>query len=114
MVPWPHFVERHYSRAAGTLHAAARRQHPVPGCCAAGQDAELGRLAMTSRLEVHDVVQEPDAATPVGAPAARLPAPERRLVYRAAILRGNQRRDAPQADPVAPEDRDARCQRRIG
>jgi hypothetical protein len=23
MVPWPHFVERHYSRAAGTLHAAA-------------------------------------------------------------------------------------------
>lgn len=23
MVPWPHFVERHYSRAAGTLHPAA-------------------------------------------------------------------------------------------
>jgi hypothetical protein len=23
MVPWPHFVERHYSRAAGTLHGAA-------------------------------------------------------------------------------------------
>jgi hypothetical protein len=23
MVPWPHFVERHYSRAAGTLHTAA-------------------------------------------------------------------------------------------
>jgi hypothetical protein len=37
---------------------------------------------MTSRLEVHDVVQEPDAATPVGAPAARLPAPDRRLLYR--------------------------------
>ena len=37
---------------------------------------------MTSRLEVHDVVQEPDAATPVGAPAARLPAPDRRLVDR--------------------------------
>jgi hypothetical protein len=37
---------------------------------------------MTSRLEVHDVVQEPDAATPAGAPAARLPAPDRRLLYR--------------------------------
>jgi hypothetical protein len=37
---------------------------------------------MISRLEVHDVVQEPDAATPVGAPAARLPAPDRRLIYR--------------------------------
>ena len=24
MVPWLHFVERHYSRAAGRLHAAAR------------------------------------------------------------------------------------------
>ena len=37
---------------------------------------------MTSRLEVHDVVQEPDAAPPVAAPAARLPAPDRRLLYR--------------------------------
>jgi hypothetical protein len=37
---------------------------------------------MTSRLEVHDVDQEPDAATPVGPPVARLPAPDRRLVYR--------------------------------
>ena len=37
---------------------------------------------MTSRLEVHDVVQEPDAATPVGAPGARLLAPDRRLLYR--------------------------------
>jgi hypothetical protein len=37
---------------------------------------------MTSRLEVHDVVQEPDAATPAGAPAARVPARDRRLRYR--------------------------------
>jgi hypothetical protein len=37
---------------------------------------------MTSRLEVHGVVLEPDAVTPMGAPAARLPAPDRRLVYR--------------------------------
>jgi hypothetical protein len=36
---------------------------------------------MTSRLEVHDVVEEPDAAT-VGVPAAGLPAPDRRLRYR--------------------------------
>jgi hypothetical protein len=35
---------------------------------------------MTSRLEVHDVVQEPDAATPAG--VARLPASDRRLLYR--------------------------------
>jgi hypothetical protein len=37
---------------------------------------------VTSRLEVHDVVQEPDAATPAGASAARLPAPDRRAPYR--------------------------------
>jgi hypothetical protein len=30
MVPWPHFVERHYSRAAGTLHAAARASTRSP------------------------------------------------------------------------------------
>jgi hypothetical protein len=38
--------------------------------------------AVTSRLEDDDVVQDPDAATPAGAPAARLPAPDRRLLYR--------------------------------
>jgi hypothetical protein len=37
---------------------------------------------MTSRLEVHDVVQEPDVVTPAGVPAARLPAPDRRLLHR--------------------------------
>jgi hypothetical protein len=31
MVPWPHFVERHYSRAAGTLHAAASASTGSPG-----------------------------------------------------------------------------------
>ena len=31
MVPWPHFVERHYSRAAGTLHAAAPATTRSPG-----------------------------------------------------------------------------------
>jgi hypothetical protein len=31
MVPWPHFVERHYSRAAGTLHAAAPASTRSPG-----------------------------------------------------------------------------------
>jgi hypothetical protein len=31
MVPWPHFVERHYSRAAGTLHAAAHASTRSPG-----------------------------------------------------------------------------------
>jgi hypothetical protein len=31
MVPWPHFVERHYSRAAGTLHAAAHARTRSPG-----------------------------------------------------------------------------------
>ena len=36
---------------------------------------------MSSRLEVHDVVQELDAATPAERPAARLPASDRRLVY---------------------------------
>ena len=37
---------------------------------------------MTSHLEVHDVVQGPDAAMLAGAPAARLPAPDRRLLCR--------------------------------
>ena len=37
---------------------------------------------MTSRPDVHDVVQEPHAATPAGAPAARLPASDRRLLNR--------------------------------
>src|ERR671918_147062 len=31
MVPWPHFVQRHYSRAAGTLHAAAPASTRSPG-----------------------------------------------------------------------------------
>src|SRR5919106_2544136 len=31
MVPWPHFVERHYSRAAGRLHAAAPARTRSPG-----------------------------------------------------------------------------------
>lgn len=37
---------------------------------------------MTSRPEVHDVVQQPDAATPAAASAARLRASDRRLLYR--------------------------------
>jgi hypothetical protein len=37
---------------------------------------------MTSRHEVHDVVQEPDVPMPAGASAARPPAPDRRGPYR--------------------------------
>jgi hypothetical protein len=37
---------------------------------------------MSSRLEVHDVVEEPEAATPAGASVACLPAPDGRLLRR--------------------------------
>jgi hypothetical protein len=38
--------------------------------------------AVTSRLEDHDVVREPDAAPAAGAPAVRRPAPDSCLLYR--------------------------------